>query len=327
MSSTGIADYRSRVFRLYSEEKYREALRAAKQAAEKFPDYEAKTTYWIACLENRLGNHDEAIHTLQRAVKKGIWWPEQSLQDPDLKSIRDRPEFKALEAEIARLKHEQPMQLTPDLMVRTPPNYSDNRAWPSLMTFHQRYGERPELSAEPWASILSAGTILAAPWSSQVYCSDGRCWDRLESSEEDVKWAVSRLTTQYSVDQERFVFGGFSQGGGLAIWSTLKRLGPTSGFVAVGPSDWVVPEKSAPDRKRPSEAFTSLVQTSDCAGLRGTIIIGDKDAFLPKIEPLYETMVNRGLEGKLLVEKDLGHEYPEDFAIKLKTAVDFVLKA
>jgi predicted esterase len=167
--------------------------------------------------------------------------------------------------------------------------------------------------------------VLAAPWSSQVYCSDGRCWDNLQSAEKDVKWAISQVRDKYAVDWKKLVFGGFSQGGGLSIYSALKRLAPNLGFVAVASSDWVVPERPAPERRKPSEAFSSFIKTSDCKGLRGVITIGDQDAFFPKVEQLYEMMVGRGLDGKLLVEKGIGHEYPQNFGTKLRTALDFVL--
>jgi len=50
------------------------------------------------------------------------------------------------------------------------------------------------------------------------------------------------------------------------------------------------------------------------------------DPFFPKIEQLYELMVEKGLEGRMQVETGLGHEYLEKFEDKLKTALDFVLE-
>ena len=35
-------------------------------------------------------------------------------------------------------------------------------------------------------------------------------------------------------------------------------------------------------------------------------------------------MVERGLDGKLVVEPGLGHQYPDEFEGKLNRAVDFV---
>ena len=101
---------------------------------------------------------------------------------------------------------------------------------------------------------------------------------------------------------------------------------PGPRLCGVAPSDWIIPEeKAATERQLPSEAFLSIVEASDCRGLTGSIIIGDKDPFFPKIEKLYALMVERGLNGKLQVETGLAHEYPEGFENKLRTALDFVL--
>jgi predicted esterase len=327
MASAGFLDYRNRVFRYYNESRYGEALEVARDAAKKFPDYDAKTSFWIACLQSRLGHHPDAILTLQDAVKRNVWWPAEVLRDTDLDPVRGRPEFKTLEAECNSLKREQMNQKpSPDLMVRLSPDYGKGKDWPALMMFHQRYGERPELSAAPWLPVLSMGMILAVPWSSQVYAHDGRSWDSLERSEKDVQWALSKLK-DYRLDSKNLVVGGFSQGGALSIYTVLKRIAPVRGFVAVAPSDWIIPEeKPATERQLPSKAFFSIVEASDCRGLRGSIIVGDKDPFFPKIKQLYEMMVQKGLEGQMQVETGLGHEYPEKFEDTLRTALDFVLE-
>lgn len=326
--TTEFVDYRNRLFHYYNESRYREALEVARDAAQKFPDYDAKTSFWIACLQSRLGRYDDAVRALQDAVKRRVWWPEEVLRDTDLDPIRDRPEFVTVEAECARLKREEVnKKASPDLMVRLPTDYNERKNWPVLMVFHQRYGERPELSAAPWLPVLSMGMILAVPWSSQVYAHDGRSWDKPEVSQNDVKWALSKLKSGHKLDSGNVVVGGFSQGGALSIYSVLERIVPCRGFVAVAPSDWVIPEdKPAAERELPSEAFLSLVKASDCRGLKGVIMIGDKDPFYSKIEQLYALMVEKGLDGKLLVETGLGHEYPHGFEDKLRTALDFVLE-
>jgi len=326
LADTGFGQYRSKVFRCYDAKRFREALSVAKEASDKFPEYDAKTSFWIACLQNRLGDHDEAIQTLQNATKRGVWWPTITLQDSDLDSIRERPEFRTIEEDSRRLQQHAPKIANPELMTRVPTGYSDKRDWPALIVFHARYGERPEVTAEEWASILSIGTILAAPWSSQVYAADGRCWDDLELAEKDVKWTFKELAARHSLHLHRLVVGGFSQGGALSIYSSLKRLVPSRGFVAVAPSDWVRPEeKRATDRTDLSKPFADFVKTSDCKGLRGVIMVGDNDPFFPKIKQLYALMVERGLDGRFLIESGLGHQYPRGFETKLRAAVDFVL--
>lgn len=325
MGNAGFGEYRNKVFRLYEEKRFGEALEAAQEASQNFPEYDAKTSFWIACLQNRLGNQEASIRTLQMATKRGVWWRSSTLQDSDLDPIRGRREFAAIEEECRRLQDEAPRTAEPELMVRNPLNYSPDSSWPALMVFHARYGERPEVSAEEWLPILSAGAFLAAPWSSQVYGWDGRSWDDWEVAEEDVKWSFSQLS-KYRVDPNRLILGGFSQGAALAIYSTLKRVIPSRGFVAVASSDWVRPEeKPATERTELSEPFANFVKATDCSGLRGVIIIGDKDGFYPKIRQLYSLMQERGLKGQFLVQPGVGHEYPQRFGPILTDAVKFVL--
>ena len=326
LDNSGFEEYRRRVFRYYEEKKYAEALREAREASERFPEYDSKTSFWIACLHSRLGNHDEAVQALESATKRGVWWREDTLRDHDLDPIRDWPEFRTILEACRRLQLQAPKTAQPALMIRTPKDYTAQHTWPAVMAFHARYGERPEISMQEWFSITSSGMILASPWSSQVYAPDGRCWDDLDVAEKDVKWAFSELSNRYRVDSKKLVLGGFSQGAALSIFSVLKRLTPCTGFVAVASSDWVRPEeKSATERRELSQAFESFVRASDCRGLRGAVIIGDEDAFFPKIERLYSLMVERGLDGRFLVEPGVGHEYPHGFGMMLRDAVNFVL--
>ena len=325
MTDAGFVEYRRRLMGYYNESRYLEALEVARDAAQRFPSYDAKTSFWIACLQSRLGSYDDAIRTLQDAVKRRLWWPAETLQDPDLEPVRGRPSFAAIKAKCERLRHEESKIASPDLLVRVPPGASGARGLPGLIVFHQRYGEHPELSSQPWLSVLSRGMLLAVPWSSQVYASDGRCWDELEQSERDVRWTFSELSKKHRLNLEKIVLGGFSQGAALSIYSVIRRLVPCKGFVAVAPSDWVVPEITAVKREVPSGSFTSFIRSADCRGLRGVVIIGDRDAFFPKVKLQYELMLEKGLEGRLMVEPGLGHDYPEGFENKLATAADFVM--
>src|SRR5438132_12271859 len=117
--------YRNQIFDLYNDRKYREALSVAFQAKERFPERSAKTSYWIGCLRSRLGESEEALQTLEKASKDGIWWPDQALlTEPDLEPLQSRPEFKAILAESQRLKKRALLTAKPGVMVYTPRTFS-----------------------------------------------------------------------------------------------------------------------------------------------------------------------------------------------------------
>jgi len=112
--------YRDQIFDLYNAREYREALSVAFQAKEKFPERHAKTSYWIGCLQSRLGESEEALQTLEEASKEGVWWADQALlMEPDLEPLQSRAEFKAIIAESQRLKQRAVLTAKPGVMVLT----------------------------------------------------------------------------------------------------------------------------------------------------------------------------------------------------------------
>ena len=312
--------------RFYREKKYSDALNVALEAFNESPKNKAHTTFWIVCLESRLGNLDRALQALHEGLKEGVWWPEVALQDSDLDPLRARPEFSLILAECQRLKEKSAKTATPELLVKSPTGVSRSKKWPVIMVLHQRYGNRPDQTINEWSSILRNGVGLAVPWSSQVYAPDGRCWDNLDTAEKDMRWAYAELKKHPGIDLNRLVLAGFSQGAALATYLTLKREFPCKGFVAVGPSDWVVPEsKPAVERDRPGPAYASFIQASNAKGFRAQIFVGENDPFLSKIEYLKDEMIHRGLECRWSVEPEIGHEYPHSFDRKLAESLDFIM--
>jgi predicted esterase len=318
--------YRNQIFDLYNARKYQEALAVAFQAKEKFPERRAKTSYWIGCLQSRLGESEEALQTLGKASNDRVWWSEPALvMEPDLEPLQKRPEFKAIVAESQRLKQRAALTAKPGLMVLTPRNFSSKEKYPMIIALHPRIGHPGDFAGE-WVSVRNRGFVLVVPHSSQPISSEEFCWDKPDRSERDVAWAYKQVQDKYKIDPDKVIVAGFSQGAALAMYLTLNRTFPCRGFIAVAASDCVAPEdKPASQRDHPSEAFASFTRAKDVRGLKGVIIMGDKDAFLPKIRLLLEGMVERGLDCKIDVVQNLGHEFPTDFDKRLESATNFLI--
>ena len=109
--------YQTEVFRLYLEKKYADSLKVASEAAKRFPDKAARTTFWIACLNARLGRLDEAFEALNEGLRKGAWWHEDTLSDADLDPIRRTPEFDRIRKECQDRKSASAKVAKPDLLV------------------------------------------------------------------------------------------------------------------------------------------------------------------------------------------------------------------
>ncbi len=220
MSAHDFPYYRDQIFDLYNDRKYREALAVAFQAKEKFPERHAKTSYWIGCLQSRLGESEEALQTLEKASKDGIWWPDQALlMEPDLESLQSRPEFKAIIAESQRLKQRALSTAKPGVMVLTPRNFSPEEKHALIIALSPRVGHPGEF-AEHWNGARNQGLLLAVPHSSQPTSSEEYCWDDPERSEHDVAWAYKQVTYKYNIDPAKVIVAGFSQGAALAMCLT-----------------------------------------------------------------------------------------------------------
>src|SRR2546426_12570013 len=131
--------YQTEVFRLYLEKKYADSLKVASEAAKRFPDKAARTTFWIACLNARLGRLDEALN---EGLRKGAWWHEDTLSDADLDPIRRTPEFDRIRKECEHLKSVSAKVAKPDLLVMDL-RVSGRESWPLLIVLHQRGGDSP----------------------------------------------------------------------------------------------------------------------------------------------------------------------------------------
>jgi tetratricopeptide (TPR) repeat protein len=79
-----------------------ERARIAYQLALELKDDAAPTWYNLACAQARTGDDDDALASLARAVELGIALDRPLVEDPDLASLRGRPEIAALQARLAR---------------------------------------------------------------------------------------------------------------------------------------------------------------------------------------------------------------------------------
>lgn len=71
MSRERFAALRRQVLALHATGDYAAALEVATAAAAEHPEAADRTTYWIACLQARLGDADAALATLEGGAQRG----------------------------------------------------------------------------------------------------------------------------------------------------------------------------------------------------------------------------------------------------------------
>lgn len=313
MNEPTFSELRRAMFRHYGEARYREALAAAREAEERFPDQETRTAYWVACLLCRDGNADEAVRVLETARNHGHWWGEGLLKkDPDLEPLWGRPEFVRL-AEGCREAHRAAQAAAkPRVFILCPDVPLSPSSHPLLLSLHGRSGNAEE-DAPYFQSATARGWIVALAQGIQLEGEGMYTWDDPTQAKEDVAWAYGEVLRSHPVDPNRIILAGISQGGALALALTLQgKLLPACGFVAIIPSATLIEE--------------ALDHACEAArrGVRGWIASGEKDPRCTRVRDLHAKLVRAGLVCHLEVFPNLGHEIPEDFAAQLSQALEFV---
>jgi predicted esterase len=306
------------IFALFDQEKYQEAFVLADQAEKEYPEMRYKTSFWKACLHSITGNVELAVQELRDALDEGIWWsPDRLEKDEDLKALRNREEFLHIVAESKRRFEESKGRSKPEFMVWEPTdkgNFSRLQSAPFILSIHWR-GDNIQRFSRFWDSEEVRNKYwIAFPQSSQLYGFNEYCWDDASLAESEIIHSLQKMKESYSVNTERLILAGASQGGKLALELALKPNDiRAKGFILIVPSI------------RDVEQYHHSIADATAEGVRGCIITGDQDYYYRQALDLHAACERSGLPCKLVVREGLGHFFADDFTTILPEAVEFIL--
>jgi len=82
----------ARVFSLYEQRRFDEALRVADDVRTRFPDRADRAYYWTACLCCVSGDPDSGLRALQDGLRAGLWygWSDRAITERDLGEVYRR---------------------------------------------------------------------------------------------------------------------------------------------------------------------------------------------------------------------------------------------
>jgi predicted esterase len=300
----------------------REALPLALGVRERFPEQAAETIYSIACLYARTNQPEEALATLEAALNAGVAWHKAVLlRSPSLAPLHDAPRWRTILSRSEDRMREQENSDRPEVLIM-PPQQSGSQT-PLLMALHGG-ADRMEEFAPYWQSATGLGILLLVPRSSQRRSSDNFWWGPWwgpqgpfdqERAEADVLTAYDQARREQSFDGHRVVLGGFSQGANMAITLALRqRPFESAGFICVG---------SGIDDLT---ALNPLMEPAAARGLRGWMLAGEREESLASVRNLHRELTRSGIACQLDLVPGLGHEFPEDFDIRLAEAIRFIFQ-
>jgi predicted esterase len=296
--------------RLYSEDKYGEALQMVAQNAGRFPEQSARTTFWSMCLLSLLGRTQDTLSVFQQGLDSGLWWAERQLSDTDLDAVRDLPEFKRLvqvSLEKYRLAQDH---IKPERALLVPDTYESTL--PLLIALHGGGGNK-EFNLKQWEVARRRGWLVLSPQSTHSIFPNAYWWaENLEQRIRDIQFHVDEILQSYPVNTGRIVTAGISQGSGMAIYAALSREIPAHGFISVAVG-WPDANQIAALAPRASH-------------IRGYFVIGKRDRTWPSAMEIQNILRENHISFDEEIHPDLGHEFPPDFEKSFEKGIDFIFK-
>lgn len=318
MSARTYQDLRQELMQHYQAKEYSRALDLVESERANFPHDARDSTYWRTSLNALLGKQEEALHIFRESLDQGEWFPPIWMErEPDLVSLQPLPEFQEM-IEVCRQRLAKMQgEARPACLVQQPAEQIG--ALPLLIALHGN-GNNMYTTAPQWSGVTTQGWLLAVPQSSQILGPDAFVWDERERGINEIREHLTVLNKEYQIDPARVVLGGFSRGGGQAIWMALHQSVRTCGFVVLGP---YLPEAEL----APLSAFLEA-EAQAPTGLHGTILVGKEDTECLAISRhIVEIMRAHDLPCQLEVRTGLDHSYPADFAAWVTRELAFIEEA
>ena len=293
----------------YSSGNYELALKIAEQACIDFPDNIDHPLMWrisILCRSNRT---DESLQLLAKSLDEGYWWSEIFFEDEDFNDVRELPEFQRLVAISLKQRQKEVSKNYQPVRFVVEAAQGGEKPYPVLFTMHGM-GGAGQTDVDFWRAASELGWLVVSLQSSQLFSMNGFCWDDLVKAEQEVLEHIEAIRSEYSIDEKQIVLGGFSQGAGLAILSSLSEKIPAMGFIGVG--TW------APD----VEPIAKRAKSKPL--VRGYFVFGEQDHTIERADEIRTALAEAGLELADERYSDLGHEFPSNAHETMKRALQFI---
>jgi predicted esterase len=303
-------DMRAHLVELYSQDKFNEAAELLLWAREEYPDYLFNNTYNLILMYARMQQYEKGIEALQYALDRGIWFAPYFFDIELWKPLTEQAGFDTIRIQSEAFKREAQMKAKPDLLVVTPDTFNPDKTYPLFIALHGG-SENIQIFKDRWRSRkLSEEFITAYPQSSQVIAMNGFWWhENIERTRKEIAEAYQKVVSEYPVDRDNIIIGGFSSGGLAALEIVLSNVVPVAGFIALCP-DW------------PESFSEENVKNAENRGIRGVLITGEQDERRPLHDKMIETFRNAGLSHQYIVIPDIGHDYPDDLDRIIDQAID-----
>lgn len=217
-------------------EQFDVALAAALKIVERHPD----ASFWAfnaARMQARLGHADEAIALLKSSAEHGFGGIASVEQHADLDSIRARPEYAAIVAQVKANAQKRFDAFKAEALAHKPSIYrprslaKDAKA-PVIIALHGSGGVGSQMTNALRKTCDQLGMICIGPDALRPE-GNGFSWTYRDESEWMVQHMIELAVKEHNADPDRVFLVGFSQGANIALVMTQTHADLFAGVVPV----------------------------------------------------------------------------------------------
>jgi predicted esterase len=305
-------EMRARVVELFQAQAFAEAEEILEGALDRFPDHLLANTTNLAIMRLSQEDVEGAIRALFHGLDNSLFYSKYAFLADFWAPVREAPSWPDFEARNEMARARAQLQVRPRLEVSLPEGYDPSRSYPLFIALHGG-GENIDLFMPNWTSpLLEQEFIVVYPQSTQLVAMDGFNWtEDVGKSLREIGEAYREVVSEYSVDEDQVLVGGFSSGGVASLEVVLKNALDVRGFVALCPA--------MPDGFSPEE-----VRAARDRGIRGTILTTEMDGRVAQQRHMDEIMTQEGLPHEFFVTPNVGHWYPDDLPLRIDRAITHI---
>ncbi|MBN8721731.1 MAG: dienelactone hydrolase family protein [Acidobacteria bacterium] len=288
--------------------KFEQAIARNKQIVG-FVSYYYDGCYNLAALNALLGNKEEAIKWLEKAVEKGLIDTEIINNDPDIDSLKTEKNF----SEILKLTEETKSNLARSTPFTVENNLQTDgkKKLPLLVVLH---GETENASNlfQLWDSLAKKNQVVLIAPQALYTIGDGHYqWGTMAEGREIVAKAIVEAEKKYPVDTNKIYVMGFSQGATLALNMALSTPERFAGVIAVAP-----------------RYLHKLVALEKIKKYSPAVYLANGENEDPHIlannQLAKNLLTDAGLKVELKLFRNTGHAFPANPSLELEKALTWI---
>lgn len=199
--------------------------------------------------------------------------------------------------------------LKAEYYIQKPENYDEKLRYPLIMVFHGGIGNIQDMQNFWNSNKLRKEYLIAFVQGREYNCSYNRSFGN--NGIIDMKSIYKKITEDYLIDSAKVILSGPSAGGMFSIDLAINKHIPAQGLILAFPV-------------KPKDFNADKILNAGLKGLRISMICGENDWAIKSQKEMSVIFDKLGVQNKLIIFPDLGHEFPKDFPDQIDNSIDYI---